>query len=55
MKLIEENITQTLDEIYLIETLNLDNKIILELGCGSASMTKLLSQNGSNRKIIQKC
>lgn len=24
MKLIEENITQTLDEIYLIETLNLD-------------------------------
>ena len=36
MKLIEENITQTLDEIYLIETLNLDNKTILELGCGSA-------------------
>ena len=52
MKLIEENIKQTLDEIYLIETLNLDNKTILELGCGSASMTKLLSQNGSNRKII---
>jgi len=32
MKLIENNITQTLDEIYLVETLNLDNKTILELG-----------------------
>ncbi|WP_122893098.1 class I SAM-dependent methyltransferase [Arcobacter peruensis] len=52
MKLIEENITQTLDEIYLIETLNLDNKTILELGCGNASMTKQLASNGSNRKII---
>jgi len=52
MKLIEENITQTLDEIYLIETLNLDNKTILELGCGSASMTKQLALNGTNRKII---
>ncbi|MAC84798.1 MAG: SAM-dependent methyltransferase [Arcobacter sp.] len=52
MKLIEDNITQTLDEIYLIETLNLDNKTILELGCGNASMTKMIAQNGSNRKII---
>ncbi len=52
MKLIEKNITQTLDEIYLIETLNLDNKTILELGCGSAAMTKQLALNGSNRKII---
>ena len=52
MKLIEENISQTLDEIYLIETLNLDNKTILELGCGSAGMTKQLAINGSNRKVI---
>ena len=52
MKLIEDNITQTLDEIYLVETLNLDNKTILELGCGNASMTKEIAQNGSNRKII---
>lgn len=52
MKLIEENITQTLDEIYLLETLNLNNKIILELGCGEASMTKKISQNGFDRKII---
>ena len=52
MKLIEDNITQTLDEIYLVETLNLDNKTILELGCGNASMTKQIAQNGSNRKVI---
>lgn len=52
MKLIEDNITQTLDEIYLVETLNLDNKTILELGCGNASMTKQIAQNGLNRKVI---
>jgi ubiquinone/menaquinone biosynthesis C-methylase UbiE len=52
MKLIENNITQTLDEIYLIETLNLDNKTILELGCGNASMTKMIAENGTNRKVI---
>ena len=52
MKLIEDNITQTLDEIYLVETLNLDNKTILELGCGNASMTKMIAQNGTNRKMI---
>ncbi|WP_226896403.1 class I SAM-dependent methyltransferase [Poseidonibacter ostreae] len=52
MKLIEDNITQTLDEMYLVETLNLDNKTILELGCGNASMTKMIAQNGTNRKVI---
>lgn len=52
MKLIEDNITQTLEEIYLVETLNLDNKTILELGCGNASMTKMIAENGSNRKVI---
>ncbi|PLY05815.1 MAG: SAM-dependent methyltransferase [Arcobacter sp.] len=52
MKLIEKNITQTIEEIYLIETLNLNNKTILELGCGEAAMTKKISQNGFDRKII---
>lgn len=52
MKLIEKNITQTLEEIYLIETLNLDNKKILELGCGNAKMTKEIASNGFNRKVI---
>lgn len=52
MKLLEENIVQTIEEIYLLETLNLDNKTILELGCGGAAMTKKIALNGENRKII---
>lgn len=52
MKLLEENITQTIEEIYLIETLNLNNKKILELGCGAASMTKKIAENGFGREII---
>ncbi|RXJ83721.1 SAM-dependent methyltransferase [Arcobacter sp. CECT 8985] len=52
MKLLEKNIKQTLNEDYLIETLNLDNKTILELGCGKAVMTRNIANNGENRKVI---
>ena len=52
MQLIQENITQTLNEHYLVETFNLDNKVILELGCGNAAMTKKIAHTGVNRKII---
>ncbi|PHO08757.1 SAM-dependent methyltransferase [Malaciobacter canalis] len=52
MQLLKNNIEQIINEAYLIETLNLDNKTILELGCGSANMTKQLAQTGVNRKII---
>ena len=52
MKLIEKNITQTIEEIYLVETLNLNDKTILEIGCGAAEMTKKIANNGFNRKII---
>ncbi|RXJ90878.1 SAM-dependent methyltransferase [Arcobacter sp. CECT 8983] len=52
MKLLKNNITQTINESYLIETLNLNNKKILELGCGNASMTKMIAQNGFDRQII---
>ena len=52
MHYIKTDITQTLDEQYLLETLNLDNKTILELGCGAATMTKKLAATGMNRKII---
>lgn len=52
MKLVEENITQTIDEMYIIETLNLNGKTILELGCGAAAMTKKIAQNGFARDII---
>ena len=52
MQLLQTNITQTLDEHYLLETFNLDNKTILELGCGKADMSKKLANTGQNRKII---
>ncbi|PLY11489.1 MAG: SAM-dependent methyltransferase [Arcobacter sp.] len=52
MKLIDTNITQELNEDYLIETLNLNNKIILELGCGAASKTIDIASNGFDRKVI---
>lgn len=52
MKLIEKNIEKELNEEYLIETLNLDNKTILELGCGDAAKTISIAKNGFNRKII---
>ena len=52
MKLLEENITLTVNESYIIETLNLNNKKILELGCGEATMTKKLASTGFNREII---
>lgn len=52
MKLLEPNITQTLNEEFLIETLNLNNKTILELGCGSAKMTQSIASNGFDRKVI---
>ena len=52
MKLLESNITQTINELYLVETLNLNNKKILELGCGNATMTKQIAQNGFDRQII---
>lgn len=51
MELIRTDIKETIEEIYLVETLNLDNKTILELGCGNASMTKKIASNGLNRKI----
>ncbi len=52
MKLIDTNITQELNEDYLIETLNLNNKTILELGCGAASKTIDIANTGFDRKII---
>lgn len=52
MKLIEDIITQTVDEHHLIETLNLNNKVILELGCGAASMTQKIALTGFDRSII---
>ena len=52
MKLLEKDITQTIEEMYLIETLNLNDKKILELGCGAAAMTKKIAENGFGREIV---
>ena len=52
MKLIQENITQTINEDFLLETINLNSKTILELGCGSATKTKAIASLGFDRKII---
>ncbi len=51
MKLLNENIIQTLDEHYLIETLNLNDKVLLELGCGGAVMSTKIASTGFNRKL----
>ncbi len=52
MQLLNTNITQTLNEHYLVESFNLDNKTILEIGCGAAAMTQKIAQTGTNRNII---
>jgi len=52
MKLLEQDISQTFNEHYIVETFNLNNKVILELGCGAASMTKKIAQTGFDRKVI---
>lgn len=52
MKLIEKNISQELNENYLIESLNLNNKTILELGCGAAEKTITIANSGFERKVI---
>ena len=40
-------------EIDIIEsTLSLDGQTILELGCGAAFLTRLISSSGQNRKVI---
>lgn len=52
MKLLETNIQQTINEDFLIETFNLNNKKILELGCGAAAMTKKIATNGFGREVI---
>lgn len=52
MKLLENDIPLIVDENYIIETLSLNDKRILELGCGAAAMTKKIASNGFCRDII---
>jgi len=50
------NLSQLTDKIYnesevFEHILSLNDKTILELGCGKANFTRLIATNGSNRKI----
>ncbi len=51
MKIIEENITKECEEKQIIETIELDDKRILELGCGAAAFTQIIAKGGKNRNI----
>ena len=48
----KNNISLTVDEIYIVESLNLNFKTILELGCGEAKITQKIASNGHTRRVI---
>lgn len=53
MKLIEDNIARTCPESDIYnELLSLDNKRILELGCGRAELTRDIAEQGQGRHIL---
>jgi SAM-dependent methyltransferase len=53
MKIAAETIEHACPESEIFESrLSLDNKQILELGCGRADLTRLIATNGSGRHII---
>lgn len=53
MKLLESNISRSCPEHEIYhELLNLDGKQILELGCGSAEITRAIATEGSGRTVI---
>ncbi len=53
MEIIKNNITRTCPETEIYnELLNLDNKQILELGCGAADLTRAIATEGHDRKIV---
>lgn len=53
MQITTDTIDSVHDEAELIESLlGLDHQTLLELGCGSAALTRRLATGGSGRKII---
>lgn len=53
MQIKPAHIDRTCPEIEIFETiLSLDNQQILELGCGDASLTRLIANGGEHRSII---
>lgn len=53
MKLSPKRIEKTCPEVEIFESvLSLDNKNILEIGCGDAAITRLIAKTGEARTII---
>lgn len=53
MEIITNNITRTCPESEIYnELLQLDNKQILELGCGAAELTRTIATEGQGREIL---
>ncbi|NQY21276.1 MAG: class I SAM-dependent methyltransferase [Campylobacteraceae bacterium] len=48
----KKEIDLIINEMYLIQTMNLDNKTILDLGCGEALISKELKKNVLNIEIF---
>jgi SAM-dependent methyltransferase len=49
----ESTISRTCQEIDIVnEQLTLDDKYILELGCGAAEITRLIATGGTNRRVL---
>lgn len=48
----KKDIDLIINEMYLIQTLSLENKTILDLGCGSAIISKELEKDVNNIKIF---
>ncbi len=51
MKEFPQNNVDTVNEMFIVETLNLNNKTILDLGCSNAKITYELENSGFNREI----
>ena len=52
MRIKIENIERSCEEPEIFnEVLSLDNKHIVELGCGRADLTRAIATNGTDRKV----
>lgn len=53
MHINKQNITKICPEVEIFEPLlSLDNKHILELGCGDATLTRLIASTGKGRQVL---
>jgi SAM-dependent methyltransferase len=53
MRINIDNIETTCTELDIVnELLDMDGKVMLELGCGAAEMTRAIASEGRNRQII---